>query len=93
MRPPVGEERVATVIARVLPGFRGQGFGTVLYESGLAHARGLGAEVVETCVPAVNEDGLRFAGRRGFVEIERYVLDGERDEWVDLRLRPAGARD
>jgi hypothetical protein len=24
--------------------------------------------------------------RRGFVEIERYVLPGETAEWVDLRL-------
>lgn len=45
-----------------------------------------GAEAVETCVPAANEDGLRFAGRHGFVEVERYVLDGGNDEWVDLRL-------
>ncbi|MER6035368.1 MULTISPECIES: GNAT family N-acetyltransferase [unclassified Streptomyces] len=86
VRPPTGEERVATVIARVLPGFRRRGFGSVIYEDGLAHARGLGAETVETCVLAVNEDGLRFAGRHGFVEVDRYVLDGERDEWVDLRL-------
>ncbi|UXY37120.1 GNAT family N-acetyltransferase [Streptomyces albidocamelliae] len=86
VRPPV--EGVATVIARVLPGHRGQGFGTALYENGLARARGLGAGVIETCVLAANEEGLRFAVRRGFVEIERYVLDGERDEWVDLRLAP-----
>ncbi len=45
-----------------------------------------GAEVVETCVLGVNEDGVRFARRHGFVEAERYVLDGESDEWVDLRL-------
>ncbi|MFG2354384.1 GNAT family N-acetyltransferase [Streptomyces sp. NPDC048521] len=89
VRPPVGEEGVATVIARVLPEFRGQGIGTALYENGLAHARVLGAEVIETCVLAANEDGLRFAVRCGFAEVERYVLDGERDEWVDLRLRPA----
>ncbi|OLZ71550.1 GNAT family N-acetyltransferase [Streptomyces sp. IMTB 2501] len=89
VRPPAGEEGVATVIARVLPGFRGRGFGTALYENGLSHARVLGAEVIETCVLAVNEDGLRFAERRGFREIDRYVLGGERDEWVDLRLAPA----
>lgn len=77
---------MATVIARVLPEFRRRGFGAALYENGLAHARGLGAGAVETCVLAVNEDGLRFAGRRGFVEVDRYVLDGELDEWVDLRL-------
>ncbi|MQY38034.1 hypothetical protein SRB17_60420 [Streptomyces sp. RB17] len=85
VRPPTGEGNAATVIARVLPEFRGRGFGTALYDDGLAHARVLGATVIETCVLAVNEDGLRFARRRGFVEIERYVLDGERDEWVDLR--------
>lgn len=86
VRPPRGEGAVATVIARVLPEFRRRGFGAALYENGLAHARGLGAGAVETCVLAVNEDGLRFAGRRGFVEVDRYVLDGELDEWVDLRL-------
>jgi GNAT superfamily N-acetyltransferase len=77
---------VATVIARVLPAFRGRGIGAALYERGLAHARGLGAGAVETVVLAANEDGLRFAGARGFTERERYVLDGESDEWVDLRL-------
>ncbi|MFI5471238.1 hypothetical protein ACIA6D_13525 [Streptomyces cacaoi] len=48
----------------------------------------LGARVVETCVPAVNEDGLRFARARGSVEVERYVLDGGTAERVDLRLLP-----
>lgn len=88
VRAPQGEERVVTVIARVLPGFRGRGFGTALYEDGLAHARVLGAGAVETCVLAVNEDGLRFARARGFTETERYTLDGETDEWIDLRLAP-----
>ncbi|MEU3659310.1 GNAT family N-acetyltransferase [Streptomyces sp. NPDC032940] len=86
VRPPAGEERVATVIARVLPAFRGRGIGTALYERGLAHARGLGAGAVETVVLAANGEGLRFAAARGFAESERYVLDGESDEWVDLRL-------
>ncbi|MFS4094794.1 GNAT family N-acetyltransferase [Streptomyces sp. AF1A] len=93
VRPPVGEEAVATVIARVLPEFRRRGFGAAVYDSALGHARVLGAKAVETCVLAANEDGLRFARRRGFVEIERYVLDGERDEWVDLRLGRAGSGD
>lgn len=86
VRPPDGEEAVATVIARVLPPYRRRGYGTALYDHGLAHARGLGARVVETCVLAVNEDGLRFAEARGFAKTERYTLDGESDVWVDLRL-------
>jgi hypothetical protein len=48
----------------------------------------LGARVIETCVLAVNGDGVRFALARGFVEVDRYVLDGESDEWIDLRLEP-----
>lgn len=84
---PAGEAGGAvTVIVRVLAGFRRRGFGSELYRHCLGHARVLGAEVVETCVLAADEDGLRFAGERGFVEVERYVLDGESDLWVDLRL-------
>ncbi|MFI7410602.1 GNAT family N-acetyltransferase [Streptomyces sp. NPDC049627] len=89
VRPPEGEEAVATVIARVLPEHRGRGYGKELYEDGLAHARVLGARAIETCVLAVNEEGLRFAAARGFAEIDRYVLDGETDQWVDLRLEPS----
>ena len=48
------------------------------------------ARVIETCVLAVNEDGPRSAGRRGVAEVERYALDGESDEWADLRLAPGG---
>ncbi|WP_309500576.1 GNAT family N-acetyltransferase [Streptomyces shenzhenensis] len=84
VRPAVGG--VVTVIARVLPEFRRRGFGSALYEHVLGYARVQGAEAVETCVLGVNEDGVWFARRRGFVEVERYVLDGESDEWVDLRL-------
>ncbi|MFJ8107389.1 GNAT family N-acetyltransferase [Streptomyces sp. NPDC096132] len=88
VRPPQGEDAVVTVIARVLPGFRRRGYGSALYDHVLAHARVLGARAVETCVLAANEDGLRFARARGFAEVERYVLDGETVEWVDLRLMP-----
>ena len=84
VRPPEGG--AATVIARVLPEHRRQGFGTALSENGLAHARVLGATTIETCVLAVNEDGLRFAEKHGFTEVERYVLPPETDLWVDLRL-------
>ncbi|WP_435058265.1 GNAT family N-acetyltransferase [Streptomyces sp. bgisy060] len=86
VRPPDGETPAATVIARTLPGFRGRGFGTALYERGLAHARTLGGAGVETVVLASNEEGLRFALARGFVEVERYVLPGDTIPFVTLRL-------
>ncbi|QWB24200.1 MULTISPECIES: GNAT family N-acetyltransferase [Streptomyces] len=86
---PTSEAPVAaTVIARVLPDHRGQGFGGELYERGLAQARELGAEVIETVVLASNTDGLRFARQRGFVEIDEYLLPGETIPWFDLRLQP-----
>ena len=91
VRPPAGEDTVATVIARVLPEYRRRGFGAALYERGLAHARVLGARVVETCVLAANEDGLLFARKHGFDEVERYVLDGVSDLWIDLRLSAGGS--
>jgi GNAT superfamily N-acetyltransferase len=89
VRPPQGEgeEAVATVIARVLPEYRGRGFGAALYEDGIGHARVLGARVLQTVVLAANEDGLRFAERRGFVEVERYVApEDETEVWLTLRL-------
>ena len=86
VRAPQGEEKAVMVIARVLPEHRRRGFGTALYEDGLAHARVRGAGAVETCVLAVNEEGLAFARARGFTETERYTLPGENDVWVDLRL-------
>ncbi|MGW2652035.1 GNAT family N-acetyltransferase [Streptomyces sp. NPDC001478] len=88
VRPPTGDTPTATVIARVLPDHRGRGYGEALYGHGLAEARGLGAEVVETCVLESNPEGLRFALDRGFVEIERYVLPGDTIPFIDLRLAP-----
>ncbi|MFJ9040930.1 GNAT family N-acetyltransferase [Streptomyces sp. NPDC102406] len=78
---------VATVISRVLPEHRGRGFGTALYERGLGTARALGAEHIETVLLASNTAGLRFAERAGFtVETDRYRLDGDTVDWVELRL-------
>ncbi|WP_330301513.1 GNAT family N-acetyltransferase [Streptomyces sp. NBC_00503] len=86
VRPPADGSTTATVIARVLPDHRGRGFGRELYAYGLAQARGLGAEVIETVVLASNPEGLSFARAAGFVEFDRYVLPGHTVPFVDLRL-------
>lgn len=86
VRPPAPGTPVATVIARVLPAHRGRGFGAQVYARALAEARGLGAEVIETCVLESNPEGLRFALSRGFAETDRYVLPGDSVPFIDLRL-------
>jgi GNAT superfamily N-acetyltransferase len=86
VRPPTDEEPAATVIARVLPAYRRQGIGGLLYRRGLAHALAIGATHVETVVLASNSSGLRFATAHGFVEVERYLLPGDTDPYVTLRL-------
>lgn len=84
VRPP--EDGTATVIARVLAEHRRRGFGEQLYARGLERARELGARVIETVVLESNTDGLRFALKHGFVETERYLLEGDTIPWIDLRL-------
>ncbi|MER5950832.1 GNAT family N-acetyltransferase [Streptomyces sp. NPDC001904] len=80
---------VGVVISRVLSEHRGRGFGLALYERGLAVARSLGAEEVETVLLASSAAGLRFAERAGFtLEVDRYRLDGDVVDWVELRLVP-----
>jgi len=87
VRPPTDDTATATVIARILPDHRRQGFGERLYESGLERARKLGAEVIETVVLGSNPDGLEFARKHGFVEVERYLLEeGDTIPWYTLRL-------
>jgi GNAT superfamily N-acetyltransferase len=86
VRPPEGDDATATVIARVLPEHRRQGRGRLLYARGLEQARALGAGAIETVVLESNEDGLHFALAQGFVEVERYLLDGDTVRYVTLRL-------
>lgn len=86
VRPPTDEAPAATVIARILPAYRGQGFGGQLYAHALAQARQFGAGTVETIVLGSNLDGLRFAEAHGFVEVERYLLPGDTVPFVTLRL-------
>jgi RimJ/RimL family protein N-acetyltransferase len=86
IRPPRPDAMSATVIVRILPEYRRRGFGSEYFEAMLAEARGIGARRIETVVLASNEEGLAFAARHGFVEFDRYVLDGETIAYVDLYL-------
>ncbi len=88
VRPPEEGSETATVIARVLPDHRRQGFGELIYAQGLAQAQQLGARAVETVVLGTNPEGLRFALARGFVEVETYLLPGDTVPYTDLRLTP-----
>lgn len=76
----------ATVIVRILPGYRRKGHGSEYLAAMLAEARGMGARRIETVVLASNEDGLACASRHGFVESDRYASDGETATYVDLYL-------
>lgn len=86
VRPPEELDAVATVIVRVLPEHRRRGVGSAYLESELAAARAMGAGRVETVVLASNTDGLAFALSHGFVEHDRYLLDGDTIEFIDLHL-------
>ncbi len=85
VRPPADDPEAATVIARVLPGYRRRGIGGELYARGVQQAREFGATAIETIVLASNVDGLRFAQARGFTEIESYLLPGDTVPFLTLR--------
>jgi GNAT superfamily N-acetyltransferase len=90
LRPPADDVPMATVIVRILPEFRGRGFGSQYLESVLSDARSLGAQRIETQVLASNADGLSFAQNRGFVEFNRYLLDGHSIPFIELYLAEEG---
>jgi GNAT superfamily N-acetyltransferase len=89
VRPPSEPDRVATVIVRILPEHRRQGLGAAYLEAELAYARSTDAARIETVVLASNSDGLSFALAHGFVEHDRYLLDGHTIPFIDLHL-PSG---
>ena len=86
VRPPSDETPAATVIARVLPEHRRQGFGTAIYRRSLAHGRELSTHGIDTHILASNEDGLRFAKSHGFTEVETYLLPGDTIPFIHLHL-------
>lgn len=85
VRPP-GDDGTATVIVRVLPEHRHQGYGRKLYARSLDAAYALGAKQVETIVWEPNVEGLKFAQANGFTETERCVPDGREAAYITLRL-------
>jgi GNAT superfamily N-acetyltransferase len=86
VRPPAGDALTATVIVRIRPPHRRQGYGSDYLRAAIADARALGARRIETVVLASNESGLAFATSRGFVEFDRYTLDGDSIPFIDLYL-------
>jgi GNAT superfamily N-acetyltransferase len=84
IRPPRPGSATATVIVRVLEPFRRRGQGSEYLAAMLDVTREMGARRIETVVLAATTEGLSFARRRGFVESERYSVDGA--EFVDLAL-------
>lgn len=76
-----------TVIVRILPDRRGHGLGSEYLQNLLKQPRAREAEQINTVVLAANVDGLAFALRRGFVETERYEVEGV--AFIDLTLQDA----
>ena len=81
------QEGAVTVIVRVLPERRRYGYGSEYLDELLKRPRSREAEQINTVVLAANVDGLAFAHRHGFVETERYEVDGV--AFVDLTLQEA----
>lgn len=83
---PAADHDPVTVIVRILPAFRRRGLGSDFLLHALAHAQELEAVNIQTIVLASNLAGLEFALRRGFVETERYTLDGGAVPFVHLAI-------
>ena len=86
VRPPAGESRTVTVIVRILGPYRRRGLGAAYLEFAMAEVRALRPDRVEPVVLESNADGLEFALRHGFGELDRYLVDGQTVPFVDLHL-------
>ena len=71
LRWALQEEGVAQLRAGVRPAHRRRGIGTALYEAAEQHVLDHGANRVESTIRDGDEDGRRFAERRGFRETRR----------------------
>ena len=82
---PATDQRPPTVIVRILPEHRRHGYGTEYLQRLLTDVPALRAGDLATVVLCANHDGLSFARRHGFVEVERYQVGGA--EYADLVRR------
>jgi L-amino acid N-acyltransferase YncA len=76
------QDGAVTVIVRILPEHRRHGLGSEYLQAVLREPRAARATQINTVVLAASVDGLAFARRHGFVETERYEVDGV--AFVDL---------
>ena len=81
------QDGAVTVIVRVLPEHRRNGHGSEYLHRVLKQPRAEEADRITTVVLAASVDGLAFAHRHGFVETERYEVDGV--AFIDLTLKAA----
>ncbi len=88
LRPPLGDSTTATMIVRILEAFRRRGYGEAYYRHMLAQVPALGAKTLETIVWEPNIDGLKFARKCGFVEVDRYFPPEGGAPFITLRLEP-----
>jgi GNAT superfamily N-acetyltransferase len=65
-----------TAIVRILPAYRRRGLGSEYLEAIMKQVRSSHPDQINTIVLAANLDGLTFAQRHGFVETERYEIEG-----------------
>jgi GNAT superfamily N-acetyltransferase len=70
IRPPQNDE--VMLIVRVLPKFRREGLGSLLYAYLLSHPWVSSTTRLTTVVLAANSSGLQFALNRGFVQVDEY---------------------
>ena len=77
-----------TVIVRILAEHRRHGHGGEYLHALLQQPRAARAQRIDTVVLAANVDGLAFAQRHGFVETDRYEVDGA--AFIDLTWRDRG---
>jgi len=82
------QDGAVTVIVRILAEHRRHGHGGEYLHTLLHQPRAARAERIDTVVLAANGDGYAFALRHGFVETDRYEVEGA--AFIDLTWQDRG---